>query len=242
MDTPVDVISIEVTAFSRSKALAGLSDPQITQTFRHLISQEISLYQGTRVDINATAQGLRVSNGQQQVTVDKVLAAMGRRPNIDQLGLENLGVPLDNNGFPPVDRNTQQIADLPVFLSGDANGKPALLPEAAFDGHIAGINALAAGQPYCFQRRIALNIVFSDPNVAVVGTPYSQLDGNRLITGEVDFSRQGRARTAEHHKGRLRLYADNATGRLLGAELCSPAGGQESDLATCSAYQAEALD
>ena len=73
-----------------------------------------------------------------------VLVALGRQPNIDNLGLETLGIELDEQGLPPVNPHTMQIADLPVFMAGDADGQAPLLHEAADDGHIAGINAMRA--------------------------------------------------------------------------------------------------
>jgi dihydrolipoamide dehydrogenase len=141
----------------------------------------------------------------------------------------------------------------------------------------------------CFSRRTPLAIVFSDPNIAVVGRRFQDLDSEKILTGEVRFDRQGRARAGQRNKGIMRLYADAENGRLLGAEMCAPAGehmahllalaidrsltvqdilrlpfyhpvleeglrtalralaaklpaGNESDLATCSAYNIEALD
>ncbi len=84
-----------------------------------------------------------------------------------------------------------------------------------------------APAPRCFQRRTPLAIVFSEPNVAVVGQGLGALhqqDGRDFVTGSVDFSRQGRARAGQRNAGRLNVYADQASGRLLGAELCAPAG------------------
>ena len=91
------------------------------------------------------------------------------------------------------------------------------------EGHIAGINAMAT-ELRCFRRRTPLAIVFADPNVAVVGQRFAELDAAQLVIGQASFKRQGRARTAEHNKGLMRLYADRNSGRLLGGEMCVPAG------------------
>src|ERR1700737_559313 len=79
-----------------------------------------------------------------------------------------LGVELDSDGVPKVDRRTMQAGGLPVFLVGDANGESAVLHEASDDGHIAGLNATAISFE-CFQPRTPLTIVFSEPNIAMVG-------------------------------------------------------------------------
>ena len=147
---------------------------------------------------------------------------MGRRPNIDELGLDTLGVKLDDRGMPPVDPTTMQIADLPVYLAGDANDHLALLHEAADEGHIAGQNAVAERSAnYC--RRTELAIVFSAPGVARAGARLADLNPDAIAIGSADFTHQARARIAKRNVGLMRLYADMTTGQLKGAEMCVPA-------------------
>lgn len=148
---------------------------------------------------------------------------MGRQPNIDDIGLDTLDVPLDEKGLPSVNPITLQIADLPVFLAGDANQRLPLLHEAADDGHIAGLNTTSEELIY-FKRRVPLAIVFADPNIAVVGQSFHSLEHENIQIGEVSFSNQGRARSAQSNRGALRVYAAANDGRLLGAEMCAPAG------------------
>jgi dihydrolipoamide dehydrogenase len=130
---------------------------------------------------------------------------------------------LNERGLPPVDRHTLQVGALRVFMPGDANTQVPLLHEAADDGHIAGMNALA-DVPARFHRRTALSIVFCDPQVATVGQALADLDAAATVTGTVDFTRQGRARAALYNQGSLRVHADRTTGRLRGAEVCAPHG------------------
>ena len=58
----------------------------------------------------------------------------------------------------------------------------------------------------------------------MVGKRFAELDESVVAIGAIDFERQGRARAAQRNKGRMRLYADKGDGRLLGAEMCVPAG------------------
>ncbi|HCZ16672.1 MAG TPA: dihydrolipoyl dehydrogenase [Accumulibacter sp.] len=215
-------LGVEVAGFGSNPHLAGLSDEAVDHTLADLLRQEFAVHTETTAELSEAADGIAVRWGERRLVVDGVVAAMGRRPNIDGIGLEALGVELDARGMPPVNPNTLQVGDLPVFLAGDANGRVALLHEAADEGHIAGINATAA-EPRCFRRRTPLAIVFSDPNVAVVGRRCADLDANAAVIGQADFARQGRARTAQRNKGLMRLYADRASGRLLGGEMCAPA-------------------
>ena len=110
-----------------------------------------------------------------------------------------------------------------MFITGDATRERQLLHEAADEGYIAGYNAVH--EPYCFRRRTPLSIIFSDPNIAVVGKRYQDLFNQQdMIVGEVNFSQQGRSRIMSKNKGLLRIYAEPETGILLGAEMIAPSG------------------
>lgn len=215
-------LGLEVVGFDSGTRLGGLKDPQINVVFSQLLQQEFPCYTGSEAQVSATADGLLVGNRKHEVAVDNLLVAIGRRPNLDDIGLETLGVALDKRGMPPYDPTTMRIAELPVFLAGDANGQVPLLHEAADEGHIAGLNATRESCR-CFTRRTPLAIVFSDPNIAMVGERFENMDAARVIIGEADFNRQGRARTAENNKGLMHIYAEPSSGRLLGAEMCVPA-------------------
>lgn len=219
-------LGIEVHGYGTQALLGGLSDPTINAELRAALEADITLHIGAKATLHAAGGGIEVRSGAHCTVVDQVLVAMGRRPNLQGLGLETLGVALDKHGMLPVNRHSLQVGDLPVYLAGDARNDRPLLHEAVDEGHIAGMNAMA-GAPQCLERRTPLSIVFCDPNVAVVGQGLSALqkqDGLQLVTGSVNFARQGRARAGQRNAGRLCVYADAANGRLLGAELCAPAG------------------
>ena len=215
-------LGARVTAFGRGDTVAGLTDPVVNAAALALLGDEFAAHFGGDARLDATSDGLRVSNGAQTIDVDQVLVASGRRPNIDGLGLENLGVALDARGMPAIDRGTLQVGGLRVFLAGDANGAAPLLHEAADDGYIAGVNAMQT-ETACFARRAPLAIVFSEPGIAMVGQRFASLTTATTVIGGVDFRRQGRARAGQRNHGVLRLYADARGGRLLGAEMCAPA-------------------
>jgi len=216
-------LGIQVSAFDAADRLAGLSDPEVEAALREALGREFPVRTGVAVELAAAGDGVEVRAGDARIVVDKVLAAVGRRPNLDGLGLEALGVKLDDRGMPPVDPSTMRIGGLPVFLAGDANGDRALLHEAADEGHIAGLNAVSP-EPLCFERRTPMGVVFCDPNVATVGVRFDQLDEASAIVGEADFRRQSRARMTGRDRGIARVYADRASGRLLGAAMCVPDG------------------
>jgi len=215
-------LGLDVTGFSTSKTLAGLSDPEVAAAFHRLFSKEVACHLGSPAMLTDTGNGILVESDDGSFVADAVLAAIGRRPNIDGLGLESLGVELDDDGMPPVDPTTMRIADLPVYLAGDANGDLAILHEAADEGHIAGRNAVGGRvDRYC--RRTQLGITFTSPGVARAGTRWADLEAHDVVIGSVDFSRQGRARLGERNAGLMHIYADKKTGCLRGTEMCVPA-------------------
>jgi dihydrolipoamide dehydrogenase len=213
----------DVTAFDAKTKVAGLTDETVHTCLLGALRAELTVHLGDEAELLLEGDGLRVNAGGASVAVDRALVALGRRPNLDGLGLESLGVPLDEHGKPEVDPTTMQIGRLPVFLVGDVEGDRQVQHEAADEGHIAGLNACADAVK-SFARRVPLSIVFTHPNIAMVGQRYAQLDPANIAVGEASFEKQGRARLALRASGRLRVYADKMSGRLLGAELCAPEG------------------
>ncbi len=215
-------LGLEVAGFDAVEGLAGIDDPEVLAAFRPLIEAELALHLGAPAELEAAGDAIRVTGAGGSLEADAVLAAMGRRPNIDGLGLDTLGVALDDDGLPEVDPETLRIGDLPVFLLGDANGYRPLLHEAADEGHIAGRMAAPDAQGSGLCRRTPMSIVFSSPQVARVGPPLSELGDTDIATGSADFSGQARARMAQTAAGILRIHAERETGRLLAAEMCVP--------------------
>jgi dihydrolipoamide dehydrogenase len=115
----------------------------------------------------------------------------------------------------------------PVFIAGDANDDLPLLHEAADEGTIAGQNAARFPNVAPGLRRSPLAITFTSPQMAVVGSTFASLakDGAlppEVVVGEISFEDQGRSRVMLENKGLSHVYADRASGRLLGAELVGP--------------------
>ena len=216
-------LGIEVTGFDALDHIAGLSDPVVNQAAIELFSGELPLHLGKPAEIIEEAGGLRVSSGSHSVVVDKLLVAIGRAPNLGGLGLEDIGAPMDPDGRPVVDPQTMQVGELPIFLAGDAAADRPILHESVDEGRIAGLNA-SQREITAYRRKTPMGIVFTDPNVAVAGTGFSQLETDATAVGETDFSSVGRAMFMGKNYGKLRLYADRATGRLLGAAMCVTGG------------------
>jgi dihydrolipoamide dehydrogenase len=212
-------------AVGLGRSIAGITDPELQDYTIKKLNEELPLHLEGVEKLTKNENGLEIQTGADSWIVEKALVAIGRRPNVHNLGLENTSFTLDDKGIPLHNPNTGQIGSSSVFIAGDATGLRLILHEAADEGHIAGLNSVG-DKSHCFQRRTPLGITFSDPNIAVVGQSYQQLVENSVnfVSASVSFEGQGRSIVKLKEKGLLKIYADKSTGKLLGAELFAPEG------------------
>lgn len=217
-------LGVEVRALGTRPLIGGLTDPELNAVAQQIFQQELKLFFG-RAKFRAAEDGVTIELNGEQWTSDLLLVSAGRRPNLDQLGLEHLPIERDDNGIPLFNSETMQIGDGPYFIAGDMNGFRPLLHEAADEGRIAGFNAMATSA-HCFRRRTPLAITFCEPNIASVGKTHRHLNEENasFVTGTVSYSDQGRARVMAHNQGALHIYADPEQGTLLGCEMVAPHG------------------
>lgn len=217
-------LGVDVTGIDLAEYIGGISDPEVNKAAIEVISREFPLWLGHSATITEEADGrLKITAGDQSVVVEKVFASLGRRPNLDSLGLEILGIERNQHGIPKYNPHTMQIGDHPLFLAGDINAHRPILHEAGDEGKIAGYNA-AHGEIKAFKRKTPLAIVFSDPNIISVGTRFADLEPDSFKTGEVNIAPVGRALIMGRNRGLIRVYADKQSGRILGAEMVTPRG------------------
>jgi dihydrolipoamide dehydrogenase len=221
-------LGVKVWMFGIGGLIGPFSDPVVRDYAARVFEEEFHLdADATILGVAKTAAGAEVrfrdrKGADRRVEIDYVVAATGRTPNLRNLGLERLGLALDERGVPVFDRTTMQAGASPVFIAGDANADVPLLHEAADEGRIAGENAARYPTVKPGLRRAPLAIVFTDPQLAVVGARRSDLPEGSCVVGEVSFEDQGRSRVMLRNRGLLHLYADAASGRFLGAEMIGP--------------------
>ena len=218
-------MGVEITGFDQLERIAGIADPEVNRCAIELMRAEFAIHLGATATLAEADGKLRVRAGGHEALVDKVLSSIGRVPMVEGLGLEALGLPLDARGVPPFDPHTMQVGDLPVFLAGDVTGDRQVLHEATDEGKIAGYNAAQVEHaPTRFKRKTPFYVNFCDPNIIAVGARFDQVDPDRSAIGEVRFATVGRARAMGETQGVLRIYADRASGRVLGSEMIAPRG------------------
>jgi dihydrolipoamide dehydrogenase len=217
------------TTILGAESLVGpLSDPELRRTADEILSAELDLHTRRKLDAVVKAgEGVQARFTDQhgkprEESYERVLMATGRPPNLDGLGLEKLGIQKDDKGKYPIDAHTLQLGDQPVFIAGDANALHPILHEAADDGDLAAKNAAHYPKLERPARRTPLAVMFTDPQVAVVGMSFAQLKACSAMQGDADFSDQGRAKVQRKNHGKLRIYGDRSSHRLLGAEMVAP--------------------
>lgn len=216
-------LGVEVTGFDPSATLGGISDSVLQDCLDASIGRELRIVRAAADPRMADDGSVIMSWNGDEITVDLVLAAMGRTSNIESLKLERIGFEIRDDGHPALPRGQLNVPGTSVYFAGDVSGAPALLHEAADEGRVAGFHA-ARRQDATFSRRVPLGIVFTDPQIASVGATLNDLqkDGADVAVGSASFESAGRMRLARGSGGAVRIYADKATARLCGAAIMAP--------------------
>ena len=222
-------LGVRVALFGRDNLVGPVSDPEVGASALATFTSEMAFHPHGEVTRRArTEDGVEIDylDGGETRTerFQYALIATGRRPNTDNLGLENTSLELDERGVPLYDVHNGRCGDSHIFIAGDANNRFPLLHEAADEGFAAGFNAARYPEVRRFAKSAPISVVFTDPQIMMVGATFAELTrrGADFAIGEVDWSDQGRARVMGVNRGILRVYGERNTGRFLGAEMIGP--------------------
>lgn len=205
---------------------------------------------GTRVTgVEAVDEGLHVSfegeaapDGGATLTYDRVLVAVGRRANGDQLGVEAAGVEVDERGIVKVDRQMRSTVRH-IFAIGDLAGGPMLAHKAVHEGKVAA--EVAAGQNRAFDARVIPSVAYTDPEVAWVGVTETEAkaEGRRVEKGVFPWAASGRSLAMGRDEGLTKLLFDPETHRVIGGGIVGPnAGDLIAEVALAIEMGADAAD
>jgi dihydrolipoamide dehydrogenase len=231
MGVALSRLGVQVAAAGRAPVVAKISDPEVALAAARYFGAQLPMALGeAQISVRKEGDGVLMQAGALQHRAQYLLAALGRKPRLQGMEVEQAGVQLDDKGRPQMQAGTLRCAGSQVFVAGDTSGGRALMHEAGHEGTLATQQALKALGDSDWKnmterpRTTPMSIVFSDPDIAEVGVRFDQLPPDALM-GTVTGTGSGRSKLmhAPHHL--LRLYAERSTGRLLGASLLC-AGGE----------------
>lgn len=222
---------VAVTICCRSRLLPE-SEPDVSQVLTgYLRAEGITVCDGVDYQqIEKTAKGIslvcKTKNGLETIEADQMLMAAGRRPNTATLNIDKVGLKLLRNGGIEVNEYMQS-SNPDIYAVGDVTGIDMFVYMAAYGGKLAAKNALE-GNNYKYSNTAMPTVVFSDPQMAMVGLTEAQAKskGHEVKTSTITLSHVPRYIAARDTRGMIKLVADKKTDKLLGAHILAPDGGE----------------
>ena len=164
------------------------------------------------------------TNYENHISVDTILSASVRYPKLDGLNVRSMGLNFDRQGCISVNELTMQSSVPHIFAAGEVTNLSMTTDHARKSGAIAGLNAAKYPKLETCEPQIRFNVLGTDPELAMVGLTYEEVKlrakaGNSFVSGEIRCS-DGLFRTTHAEGGILRIYCDEKTHLLLGAEMC----------------------
>jgi dihydrolipoamide dehydrogenase len=209
-----------------NRILPGMDEETAQEAFKIFHKQGIDFKLGAKV-LSARADGdgaIVEIEGSEPLRADRVLMSVGRTPNTDGLGLDAIGVALDERGRVQVNHDFEtNIAG--VYAIGDVIVGPMLAHKATEEG-IACVEKIVTGYGHVDYNLIP-GIVYTNPEIATVGKSEGQLNdaGIAYKKGVFPFQANGRARALNQIEGRVKILADAKTDRVLGVHIIGPRAG-----------------
>jgi dihydrolipoamide dehydrogenase len=219
----------DVTVIEMLPRIVPVEDEDISKELERVFrKQKIRVETGARAEnIQKTAGGVTLSlttkdGKQEQLTAEKLLVAVGRKPNTENIGLENTKVELDR-GFIKVDPY-QQTAESGVYAIGDVvAGTPQLAHVATREGMIAVAHMAGKAAVPINKYRIP-GCTYTDPGIASVGRTEAQAraEGFKVKIGRFPFAGDSRATILGKHEGFIKVVAEETHGEILGVHIIGP--------------------
>lgn len=209
------------------RILPGVDEQVANEAKKIFEKQGLVFRLGTKVT-SATANGAVCTvtvDGAEPITADRVLVAVGRKPCIENLGLEDAGVQTDKRGFIQVNA-AYQTTSSDVYAIGDVIGGAMLAHKAEEEG-IACVERMVTGYGHINYSNIPA-VIYTQPEIASAGANEDALKaaGVKYRAGKFNFAANGRARAAGHTDGFVKVLADEETDRVLGVHIIGAHAGE----------------
>jgi dihydrolipoamide dehydrogenase len=230
MATVYSELGTRITIVELMDQLIPGADKDIVAPLTKRISEQYdNIYLKTKVTgVTAGSDGLTVSfeggKAPADEVFDKVLVAVGRRPNGRTIGAENAGVQVDDRGFIPVDKQ-QRTNMAHIFAIGDVVGQPMLAHKAVHEGRVAAENT--AGKNSYFDATVIPSVAYTDPEVAWVGVTENEARtaGIKYGKGVFPWAASGRSLSLGRDEGLTKVLFDETTDRIIGCGIVGPSAG-----------------
>lgn len=230
LGTVYQALGSEVTVAEALPRLLNGADPDLVRPLQQRLQRRFKAIRlNTKVDkLDAKKEGVAatLSGGEGTTTevFDRVLVAVGRRPNTEQLGLEHTKVALTPKGFIQVDAQLR-TAEPSIFAIGDVVGEPMLAHKASHEGLVAA--RVIAGRQTAFDAAIPA-VIFTDPEIAWCGLTEeaAKASGQAVTIARFPWAASGRATTLGRNDGVTKLVLDPESGRVLGVGICGVGAGE----------------
>ena len=232
-----------VTLVEMTDGLLPGADRDLVQWLARRVEKQFQAVKlGTRVEsLRETSRGIEARLGGDAAMFDRVLVAVGRRPQSEELALDTTRVRRTARGFIEVDARGA-TGDPRIFAVGDVTGEPMLAHRAMRQAHVAA--EAIAGRTAAFDNVVVPAVVFTDPEIAWCGLTETQAaaQGVTVRVAKFQWAASGRATTLGRADGVTKLVVDPESGRVLGAGVAGPGAGEliaEAALAVEGALLAE---
>jgi dihydrolipoamide dehydrogenase len=230
MATVYEALGSRVTIVElMDQIIPGADKDIVTPLLKRIAKRYENIFLKTKVtQVEAGIDGLKVSfeggSAPATDTFDKILVAVGRRPNGRGLEAENAGVRVDERGFVPVDKQMRTNVSH-IFAIGDVVGQPMLAHKAVHEGKVAA--EAAAGQNAFFDARVIPSVAYTDPEVAWVGTTENEAKaaGVKYGKGVFPWAASGRSLSLGRDEGLTKVLFDETTERIIGCGIVGPSAG-----------------
>lgn len=226
-----DSLGSEVTVVELADRIAIASDADVSKELAKVLKRRgLTLLTGTKVakqektgdEFTVTLEG---PDGESTITVDKILVAVGRAPNGAELGLQDIGVTVDERGYVPVANNHMQTNVPHIYAIGDVARGPLLAHKAMKEGLVAAEHI--AGKPAEYDTVVPA-VIYTSPEAASVGLTEDEAKeaGYELRIGRFPLMASGRAASIGERNGFVKVIADEKTDLLLGCHIVGPHAGE----------------
>ncbi|MFN4181629.1 MAG: dihydrolipoyl dehydrogenase [bacterium] len=206
--------------------LPGIDAEIVQHLHRSLTRQGMEIHTSSRLKDITKKNGrlealIETPSGEQRKIVDKVLISVGRRPLSQNIGLENGAVEVSSRGFIPV--NEYRQTNVPhIYSIGDVSSPPLLAHKAIHEGMVVAGNI--AGKKRAFDPVVIPGVIYTHPEVAVIGVPEQELQkkGVAYQKGIFPYTASGRAVTMGKPVGIAKILSEADSGKILGMHLVGP--------------------